>query len=238
MAVLHAVMDSIVDNYVRIDSEVATDLDEIEEAVFAGTRHVDSVAIYRLKREVLEFKRAAVPLATPLVLLHSSARSPVASQEMRLRFRDVADHLQTVIDHVETYDRLLADVLSAHLAQVAVQQNSDMRKISAWVAIAAVPTMIAGIYGMNFDHMPELRWAWGYPAVLALMAIACSWAVPRLPPLGLAVEPQRSGGRDQVAVSRPVARAAVRSRPAPTRYHTNGRSELLATNRSSQAIDA
>ena len=173
-AVLHAVMDSIVDNYVRIDSEVASDLDEIEEAVFAGTRHVDSVAVYRLKREVLEFKRATVPLATPLVLLHSSARSPVASQEMRLRFRDVADHLQTVIDHVETYDRLLADVLSAHLAQVAVQQNSDMRKISAWVAIAAVPTMVAGIYGMNFDYMPELRWAWGYPAVLALMAIACS----------------------------------------------------------------
>ncbi|HET7277879.1 MAG TPA: magnesium/cobalt transporter CorA [Dermatophilaceae bacterium] len=172
-AVLHAVMDSIVDNYVRIDSEVATDLDEIEEAVFAGTRHVDSGAIYRLKREVLEFKRAALPLAGPLVLLHGSPRSPVASTELRLLFRDVADHLQTVIDHVETYDRLLADVLSAHLAQVAVQQNNDMRKISAWVAIAAVPTMVAGIEGMNFDHMPELRWNWGYPAVLGLMVLAC-----------------------------------------------------------------
>jgi magnesium transporter len=170
-AVLHAVMDSIVDNYGRVDAEVAADLDDIEEAVLAGSRHIDSGAIYRLKREVLEFKRAALPLAAPLVVLHGSPRTPIASHELRLMFRDVADHLQTVIDHVESYDRLLTDILNAHLAQVAVQQNNDMRKISAWVAMAAVPTMVAGIYGMNFDHMPELRWTWGYPAVLVLMAV-------------------------------------------------------------------
>lgn len=180
IAVLHAVMDSIVDNYVLIDSELQTDLEEIEQAVFSGNPEVDSQTIYRLKREVLEFKRAAVPLAAPLRMLHDGSRSPVPSKEVRLLMRDVADHLLRVIDHVESYDRLLTDVLNAHLAQlsvqqaqISVQQNSDMRKISAWVAIAAVPTMIAGIYGMNFKHMPELSHVWGYPAVLTVMLDAC-----------------------------------------------------------------
>ena len=180
IAVLHAVMDSIVDNYVLIDSELQTDLEEIEQAVFSGNPEVDSQTIYRLKREVLEFRRAAVPLAAPLRMLHDGSRSPVPSKEVRLLMRDVADHLLRVIDHVESYDRLLTDVLNAHLAQLSVQQaqisvrqNSDMRKISAWVAIAAVPTMIAGIYGMNFQHMPELSHVWGYPAVLTVMLVAC-----------------------------------------------------------------
>ena len=92
---------------------------------------------------------------------------------MRLLLRDVADHLLRVIDHVESYDRLLTDILSAHLAQISVQQNNDMRKISAWVAIAAVPTMVAGIYGMNFENMPELRWRYGYFLALGLMALVC-----------------------------------------------------------------
>lgn len=173
VAVLHAVMDSIVDNYLSIDNELQVDLDEIEEEVFSGARDVDSGSIYRLKREVLEFRRAAVPLAGPLNLLHDGSRSPISDKEMRLLLRDVADHLLRVIDHVESYDRLLTDVLNAHLAQISVQQNSDMRKISAWVAIAAVPTMLAGIEGMNFEHMPELKHVWGYPAVLALMLVSC-----------------------------------------------------------------
>jgi magnesium transporter len=88
-------------------------------------------------------------------------------------FRDVADHVLRVVDHVESYDRLLGDILSAHLTRVSVQQNDDMRRISAWVAIAAVPTMVAGIYGMNFDNMPELHWRFGYPVVLTVMAVAC-----------------------------------------------------------------
>jgi magnesium transporter len=173
IAVLHAVMDSIVDNYLYIDRELQVDLDEIEERVFSGARDVDSSSIYRLKREVLEFRRAAVPLAGPLSLLHDGSRSPISDKEIRLLLRDVADHLLKVIDHVESYDRLLTDVLNAHLAQISVQQNSDMRKISAWVAIAAVPTMLAGIYGMNFEHMPELSHEWGYPAVMTLMAVVC-----------------------------------------------------------------
>jgi magnesium transporter len=171
IAVLHAVMDSIVDNYLTVDGELQVDLEEIEEEVFSGTRDLDSGGIYRLKREVLEFRRAAVPLAGPLSLLHDGSRSPISDKEMRLLLRDVADHLLKVIDHVESYDRLLTDVLNAHLAQISVQQNNDMRKISAWVAIAVVPTMIAGIYGMNFEHMPELHWRYGYLFVWVLMAV-------------------------------------------------------------------
>jgi magnesium transporter len=106
-------------------------------------------------------------------MLHDGSRSPLPQKEVRLLFRDVADHLLRVIDHVESYDRLLTDILNAHLAQISVQQNSDMRKISAWVAIAAVPTMIAGIYGMNFDNMPELKWHYGYYIVVTIMGAAC-----------------------------------------------------------------
>jgi magnesium transporter len=173
IAVLHAVMDSIVDNYVSIDAELQNDLEDIEQSVFAGANTVSSQTIYKLKREVLEFRRAAMPLAAPLRMLHDGSRSPLPQKEVRLLFRDVADHLLRVIDHVESYDRLLTDILNAHLAQISVQQNSDMRKISAWVAIAAVPTMIAGIYGMNFDNMPELRWQYGYYLVLGVMGVAC-----------------------------------------------------------------
>jgi magnesium transporter len=112
-------------------------------------------------------------------MLHSSPSSPVADEELQLFFRDVSDHLQGVIDHVDSYDRLLTDILSAHLSSVGVRQNNDMRKISAWVAMAAVPTMIAGIYGMNFDFMPELQasinvggseFKYGYFVALAVMA--------------------------------------------------------------------
>jgi magnesium transporter len=172
LAVLHAVLDRVVDNYLVIDAEVGQDLEEIEREVFSGTR-IDSGAIYRLKREVLEFRRAAAPLSEPLRMLYQSPRSPVPEGELRLQLRDVSDHLHTVIDHIESYDRLLTDMLGAHLAQISVQQNDDMRKISAWVAVAAVPTMIAGIYGMNFDYMPELRWHWGYFVVVGVMAAAC-----------------------------------------------------------------
>jgi magnesium transporter len=172
IAVLHAVTDAVVDNYLAIDAELQDDLEEIEQSVFAGSDSVSSETIYRLKREVLEFRRAATPLAAPLRMLHDGSRSPLPDKEVRLLLRDVADHLLRVIDHMESYDRLLTDILSAHLAQISVQQNNDMRKISAWVAMAAVPTMIAGIYGMNFDNMPELHWRYGYFGVLGVMAVA------------------------------------------------------------------
>ena len=181
-AALYAILDRVVDGYVGIDGEVAADLEEIESDVFSDGE-VDTAAIYRLKREILEFKRAVVPLAGPLHNLFATPRSPVRDSELQLLFRDVADHVQGVIDHIDGYDRLLADILTAHLAAVGVRQNSDMRKISAWVAIAAVPTMIAGIYGMNFEFMPELSAAidiggrefkYGYFVILAVMAASCA----------------------------------------------------------------
>ncbi|HLS44774.1 MAG TPA: magnesium and cobalt transport protein CorA, partial [Ornithinicoccus sp.] len=161
-----------VDTYLEIDLEVAADLETIEESVFGSNDTAHSGAIYRLKREVLEFRRAAAPLGLHVEWLASDG-GPIESPELRLRFRDVSDHLLRVTDHIETYDRLLADIFNAHLAQISIQQNNDMRQISAWVAIAAVPTMVAGIYGMNFEHMPELDWTLGYPVVLGLMALVC-----------------------------------------------------------------
>ncbi len=181
MAALHAILDRIVDEYRLIDMEVAADVEAIENDVFAD-HDVDTSAIYRLKREILEFKRAVGPLSTPLHALFDSPMSPVKDPELRLLFRDVADHAQLVMDHIDGYDRLLADMLTAHLAAVGVRQNNDMRKISAWVAIAALPTMLAGIYGMNFEYMPELKWSidiggdefhYGYFVVLLVMAGSC-----------------------------------------------------------------
>lgn len=182
MTVLHAVMDSVVDNYTVVDREVRQDLEQIEEQVFASDTGGDANTIYRLKREVLEFRRASQPLADTLTQFLDPARNRSVSEVLRPFFRDVADHLRLVNDHVESYDRLLTDVLSAHLASVGVKQNEDMRRISAWVAIAAVPTMIAGIYGMNFQYIPELEASvhvggrevyYGYFVAVAVMAGAC-----------------------------------------------------------------
>ena len=96
---------------------------------------------------------------------------PFVHDHSRPFFRDVNDHLTHASEQVESLDRLLSDILGAHLAQMGVRQNDDMRKISAWAAMAAVPTLVAGIYGMNFEHMPELTWTWGYPGVIALMLV-------------------------------------------------------------------
>ncbi len=179
--VFHAIIDHIVDQYLAIEDELQSDLEDIEQRVFSAGSMVSSEEIYTLKREVLEFKRAANPLLRPMVQLVGEA-TPVPGEELRLRFRDVKDHLSLVIDNTESQDRLLTDVLSAHLAQVGVQQNQDMRKISAWAAMAVLPTMIAGIYGMNFEGMPELNMSfavggqeiyYGYPLILLLMVLVC-----------------------------------------------------------------
>jgi len=170
IAVMYSVMDSVVDNYTVIDVELSEDLDLIEQQVFSGTRDIDASEIYRLKREVLEVKRAATPLEMPLRRLRSED-VPIMHEQARPFFGDISDHVLRVIDHVESYDRLLTDVLHAHLAQISVQQNNDMRKISAWVAMAAVPTMVAGIYGMNFDYMPELTYPPAYFIVLGFLAV-------------------------------------------------------------------
>jgi magnesium transporter len=172
-AVLYAVCDEIVDTYTAIADYVATDLEQLETAVFSPSRGNVAEDIYSLKREVLEFRRAVVPLSDPLLVL-SQGMVPFIEPDTQPFFRDVYDHVMRVTEQVESFDHLLSDILGANLAQVSVRQNEDMRRISAWVAILAVPTMIAGVYGMNFDHMPELRQAWGYPAALAVMLVTCT----------------------------------------------------------------
>lgn len=169
VSVLHGLIDKVVDTYQEIDDEVAKDLTEIERDVFGGDNTSQSTTIYRLKREVLEFRRAALPLRVPLE--HLAEDDSLVSTELRLQFRDTADHLATVLADIDSFDALLSDVLATHLSQIGVQQNSDMRKISAWAAMIAVPTLIAGIYGMNFDHMPELHWVLGYPLAVLVMAL-------------------------------------------------------------------
>ncbi|MDV5144125.1 magnesium and cobalt transport protein CorA [Streptomyces sp. SBC-4] len=172
-AVLHAMADHVVDDYLAVADAVQDDLDAIESAVFSEqTDRRDAGRIYQLKRELLELKRAVTPLARPLQHL-AAHPMPLIDPDIRAYFRDVTDHLARVAEQVTSFDALLDSILQAHLAQVTVAQNEDMRKITAWAAIVAVPTMVCGVYGMNFDHMPELRWTYGYPLVLGVIATAC-----------------------------------------------------------------
>ncbi|GGN81302.1 magnesium transporter CorA [Streptomyces albiflavescens] len=173
-AVLHAIADHVVDDYVTVADAVQNDIDQVETDVFSprSPGNADAGRIYQLKRELLELKRAVVPLARPLSRLASEPARSI-EPEIQPYFRDVADHLTRVTEQITAFDSLLDSFLQAHLAQVTVAQNEDMRKITAWAAIIAVPTMVCGVYGMNFDHMPELRWRFGYPLVLAVIATAC-----------------------------------------------------------------
>jgi len=172
-AVLHAILDRVVDDYLAIVPAVEDDIGEVEEEVFSPSRENPAERIYKLKREVLEFHRATAPLVEPLDGL-ARGRYEMVHGEAHEYFRDVYDHLRRVVEQVEGFHVLLASALEANLTQVSVRQNDDMRKISAWVAIVAVPTMIAGIYGMNFEHMPELRWTFGYPLALGVMLTICT----------------------------------------------------------------
>jgi magnesium transporter len=170
-AVLYAISDAVVDHYIDVAAELQVDLEELEAEVFApsgGDAHNTAARIYTFKRQVLEFRRAAGPLSGPMARLAGNG-VPFVHEHSQPFFRDVSDHLTRANEQAEGLDRLLSDILSAHLAQMGVRQNNDMRKISAWAAMAAVPTMLAGIYGMNFEHMPELGWTWSYPALLTLM---------------------------------------------------------------------
>ncbi|WP_449348613.1 magnesium and cobalt transport protein CorA [Streptomyces shaanxiensis] len=173
-AVLHAIADHVVDDYLSVTDSVQSDIDLVETAVFSesGAR-VDPGRIYQLKRELLELKRAVVPLSRPIEEL-STRPIQVIAPEIQAYFRDVSDHLLRAKEQIAAFDELLNSILQAHLAQVTVAQNEDMRKITAWAAVIAVPTMVCGVYGMNFDHMPELHWTFGYPLVMGVIAVACA----------------------------------------------------------------
>lgn len=176
--VLYSVLDRVVDGYLAVADELVIDVDEIEASVFSTDRTNDSERIYTLKREIAEVRRAVLPLREPLGRFVAGTISGV-HQDAAPFFRDVADHLARVAETVDSLDALLSTAFDAHVAQISVQQNNDMRKISAGAALIVVPTLIAGIYGMNFEHMPELGWTYGYPFSLLLMGVVAGglWAV-------------------------------------------------------------
>ncbi|MGW3461055.1 magnesium and cobalt transport protein CorA [Streptomyces olivaceoviridis] len=172
-AVLHAIADHVVDDYLNVTDAVQADIDQVETDVFSenGAR-LDAGRIYQMKRELLELKRAVVPLGRPVEEL-ATRPIRVVAPEIQTYFRDVLDHLIRAKEQIAAFDELLNSILQAHLAQVTVAQNEDMRKITAWAAVVAVPTMVCGVYGMNFEHMPELHWRFGYPLIMAVTAGAC-----------------------------------------------------------------
>ena len=170
-SVLHALADKVVDDYADVMRELDVDIDQIESEVFSGPKAAHAERIFKLKREVLDFRRAIAPLEVALVELGLGV-API-HMESSDYFRDVLDHLLRVSESLDSLDSLLDSALNANVAQVGMRQNDDMRKISAWVAIIAMPTMIAGIYGMNFENMPELEWIGGYPLALGMMVVAC-----------------------------------------------------------------
>jgi magnesium transporter len=169
-AVAYAVTDRVVDAYIEVADQVEADLDIIEEGAFSRDNGSPVQQIYQMKREIVEFRRAVVPLQRPLTTI-TAAQSRMVPKEIRRYFRDVQDHLTRTVEQVSSYDDLLNSILQARLAQVTVDQNNDMRKIAAWAGISAVWTAIAGVYGMNFLHMPETQWQYGYPVVVSVMLL-------------------------------------------------------------------
>jgi magnesium transporter len=171
-AALYAIVDKVVDVYAPALDQLDAEIRDAEAAVFSPSGGSQVQRIYEIKREVLKLDAAIGPLVDPLGDL-ASGRYEQVPHDLMTYFRDVYDHLQRLASHVEGYRELLTNVLAANLTQVSIRQNEDVRKISAWAAIIAVPTLITGIYGMNFEHMPELTWRFGYPAALGLMGLIC-----------------------------------------------------------------
>jgi magnesium transporter len=185
-AVLYAILDTVVDGYAPVIAGLQNDIDEIETEVFRGDPTV-SRRIYKLSREVIEFQRATQPLLRMLDGLTAGFDKYGTDEELQRYLRDVADHATTVTERVDGFRQMLQDILTVnatlvsqaqneemkHLTQASYTQNEEVKKISAWAAILFAPTLIGTIYGMNFAHMPELRWFAGYPFALVLMAVVC-----------------------------------------------------------------
>jgi magnesium transporter len=171
-SVLYAIVDRIVDDYEPVVESVEDDIQQVEHEVFAPDRSNPAERIYTLEREVLDLHRAIAPLSVAIDKL-ARGHQDILHPELRTYFRDVHDHLLRVSGRIDGFRDLLSSALQANLTQAAVRQNEDMRKISAWVAILAVPTGVAAIYGMNFNFMPELEWRYGYPMVLLTIVLVC-----------------------------------------------------------------
>jgi magnesium transporter len=185
-AVLYAVLDQVVDGYYPVVAGLANDIDEIEAEVFSGDPKV-SRRIYELSREVADFQRATRPLTGMIAALCAGFVKYSVDEELQRYLRDVQDHLTQIVERVDEFRQALRDVLTVNATLVAQQQNEEMRslseasnlqneevkKISAWAAILFAPTLIGTVYGMNFEHMPELGWAHGYALALFLMVLTC-----------------------------------------------------------------
>ena len=167
-AVVYTVCDEVVDRYEEVAGSLQEDVDEVEKSVFSTERTNDAARIYILKRELAEMRRAVIPLREPMNRFTVGSVRGIDS-DAGPYFRDVADHLSRVAETIDTLDSLLSTAFEAHTAQISIQQNDDMRRISAAVGLVAAPTLVAGIYGMNFDHMPELHWLFGYPMAVLMM---------------------------------------------------------------------
>ncbi|GAB3817121.1 magnesium/cobalt transporter CorA [Micromonospora zhanjiangensis] len=185
-AVLYAILDQVVDGYAPVVAGLENDIDEIETEVFGGDPKV-SRRIYELSREVIDFQRAARPMLGVLTNLTEDFAPYDTDEELRRHLRDVTDHLTQVVERVDGFRHLLQNILAVNATLVSQQQNEEMRsltaasyeqneeikRISAWAAILFAPTLIGTVYGMNFDHMPELHWRFGYLFALTLMVLVC-----------------------------------------------------------------
>jgi magnesium transporter len=168
-SVLWAIVDKIVDDYAPVVEGLETDIEEVEQLVFSGSV-APTHRIYLLRREVSDFYRAVHPLLGPAAAITQGGVLEIGAG-LRQYFRDVDDHLKLVNEEIIAQRDLLTTILQANMAVVATQQNEVVRKISAWFGIITVPTFIASVYGMNFEHMPELSWEVGYPAAVGLMFV-------------------------------------------------------------------
>ena len=183
-AVLYAILDRVVDDYLPVVAGLQTDIDEIETQVFGGDPGV-SRRIYQLSREVIEFQRACDPLLAILDSLAGGFDKYRVDAELQVALRDVRDHATQVVERVDAFRQLLSNILTVNAALVGQRQNEettrltetslaqgeDVKRISSWAAILFAPTLVGGIYGMNFDAMPELQWRYGYPFALLLMVL-------------------------------------------------------------------
>jgi magnesium transporter len=170
--ILREIMDQIVDDYEPVLEGLGTDIQEVEVDVFGGNAGV-SQRIYELSRELVQFQRATSPLARSLERGGERDEHDDIDPELRSYLRELHDRVLKVVEPTEGFRDMLSDILVVNLTLISVRQNDQTKKISAWAAILIVPTLIAGIYGMNFDYMPELHWTFGYPLALALMVSIC-----------------------------------------------------------------
>jgi magnesium transporter len=171
--VLYALMDFVVDQYLPIVAEIEEEVQELEEKLLEDPSSAEAThRIYRLKRDLLSLRRAVAPLAEVANRL-TRFDLPHIPEDTRPYFRDVYDHVLRLNETIDMQRELLTTALEAHLSLMSVAQNEHMKRITAWAGMIAVPTMIAGVYGMNFEHMPELGWTYGYYGSLGVMALAC-----------------------------------------------------------------